>query len=160
MKNFILVGVLLALCGFAVYPYVALYQLDQALLEGDDRALRALLDLDAVRDHRSALLRRDTERLIGQGNGAAADFLREGARLLTDQAVNDIVDLDWVRTQLRRDGRPGDRRPYPSLLGELAYAFFESYDRFLIRLGALEDDPTYIRLQWADWRWRVAAIFG
>lgn len=160
MKNLILIGILLALCGFFVYPYVTLYQLDRALINNDRQALRELVDLDAVRDHRSALLRRDTERLIGQGRGDVADFFREGARLLTDKAVSDIVDLDWVRTQLRRDGRPGNRQPYPSLLGEVAHAFFESPDRFLIRLGAPEDDPTHIRLRWTDWHWRVVAIVG
>lgn len=158
LVNLLVTALVLAGLAFAAFPYYTVYQLDAALVAGDRQALGQLVDMAAVRAQRKAELRRDTDRLIGEGKDDVSAFFREGARALTDSAVNNIIDQDWLRTRLRRDGKPGSAKPYPSLMSSLSYAFFDAWNGFLMRQGELGDDPVHIRMEFADWRWRVVAV--
>ncbi len=159
IKNLIVSTLLLGLLAFIAWPYVHIYQLDQALLSNNANGLQQLVDLDAVREQRKQTAKRETDRLVGKGDGDVRQFFRDGLRALTGTAVDAIIDLDWVRTELRRDGKPARAKPVPSMLDSLSYAFFEGPDQFLIRLGDLGDDPVHVRMQLQDWRWRVVAVF-
>ena len=159
MKNVFIVLAVLGLLGILSWPYVGLYQLDRALQSGQDAQLAKYVDLAAIRAGRAQALRKDADRLIGAGNDDVSAFFRESARALTSTAIDHIVDLEWVRTSLRRDGKPGDARPFPPLLGEVSYAFFDGPDRFLVRLGDLDDEPTHLLLALKDWRWTLVAIY-
>ena len=153
---FLLIPTLLA---YLAYPYVALWRLDRALVENDAAVEAALIDLAAVQAQVRTSVQKETDRVIGRGDDDVSRFFREGAGALTRRAVTRLVDRDWVRTRLRRDGQPGDHRPFPGLLRHVDYAFFERWDRFGVRLGALGDDPVYVQWQFEDWRWRVVGIY-
>jgi hypothetical protein len=157
--NALVTMLVLGVIAFGVWPYVNLYRLDRALVNDHQLALEHLLDLQAIRAQRKDELKREASRVIGKGESDVSEFFREGVRRVTDAALDEIIDLDWVRTRLRRDGLPGDARPYPSLFNRLSYAFFESYDRFVFRLGELGSDPVHVEMALMDWEWRVVAIY-
>lgn len=159
LVNLIVTLAVLAALAFGAYPYVAIFQLDQALSGKDSQTLGRLVNLQAIRDQRKQELQRDTNRLIGEGKDDVTAFFREGARMLTDTAVNQIIDEKWLRTRLRRDGQAGDVEPYPSLISSLNYAFFDSWNSFLMRQGELGDDPVHVKMAFADWKWRVVAVY-
>jgi hypothetical protein len=149
----------LSLIAFAVWPYVNLYRLNRALIHDEKAALAHFIDLEAIQTQQKAELRREASRVMGKGQNDLSEFFREGARMITDTAVARLVDMNWVRTVLRRDGLPGDARPFPSLLDSVSYAFFEAYDRFVFRLGTLGDDPVHVEMRLKDGEWRVVAIY-
>jgi hypothetical protein len=149
----------LSLIAFAVWPYVNLYRLNRALVHDERAALAHFIDLEAIQAQQKAQLQQEASRVIGKGQDDLSAFFREGARMVTDTAVARLVDMNWVRTMLRRDGLPGDARPFPSLFESLTYAFFEAYDRFVFRLGRLGDDPVHVEMRLTDWEWRVTAIY-
>ncbi|MGB0720841.1 MAG: DUF2939 domain-containing protein [Gammaproteobacteria bacterium] len=144
---------------FTAYPYVNLYRLDLALTSNDKTALTELVDLGAVRAEVKSRVKKETDRVIGKGDNDITRFFRESASTLTGSAVNAIVDMNWVKTHLRRDGQPGDKQPYPSLFDSLDYAFFDDWNRFLVRLGALNDDPVHLHWAFKDWKWRLVAVY-
>ncbi|MGB0712488.1 MAG: DUF2939 domain-containing protein [Gammaproteobacteria bacterium] len=144
---------------FAAYPYVNVYRLDLALTTGDDKALAELVDLSSVRAEVKSRVKKETDRVIGKGDNDITRFFRESASTLTGSTVNAIVDMNWVKTHLRRDGKPGDQKPYPSIFDNLDYAFFDNWNRFLVRLGALNDDPVHLHWAFKDWKWRVVAVY-
>lgn len=159
IRNLLVSALLFGLLGFLAWPYVTVYQLDQALLGNDTSQLNKLVDINAVRLQRKQTAKRESDRLVGEGDGDVRQFFRDTLRSLTGSAVDAIIDMDWVRTELRRDGKPANARPVPSLLDSVSYAFFEAPDHFLIRLGELGDNPVHVRLALEDWRWRVVAVF-
>ena len=46
-----------------------------------------------------------------------------------------------------------------SLMGDMSYAFYESHDTFLVRLGELGSNPMHLRLRLQNNEWRVVEIF-
>ena len=149
----------LALLAYAAYPYFSLWRLDRALIRNDTAVEAKLIDLAAIQAQVKDSVKKETDRMIGQGDDDVTRFFREGAETLTQQAVTRLVDRNWVRTRLRRDGQPGDHKPFPGLLNHVSHAFFERWDRFGVRLGELGDDPVHVQWRFEDWRWRVTAIY-
>lgn len=147
----------LVLTAFVAWPYVDLFRLDRALMENNQEVLEAIVDLDAVRKAHKASLERQVNQTVGQGN-AVSDILRRGAKWLGENAVNTVIDLNWVREALRwrRDGPPD---AYPSIISETSFAFFESPSRFLVRIGDLGQHPIHVRMALEDWHWRVVGIY-
>ena len=150
---------ILALLAHIAYPYISLWRLDRALIQNDVATETALIDLATIQAQVRVSVKKETDRMIGKGDDDVTYFFREGAKALTKRAVTRLVDHGWVRTRLRRDGQPGNHQPFPSLLNHVSYAFFESWDRFNVRLGDLGDDPVYVQWQFQDWQWRVTAIY-
>ena len=150
---------ILGVLAYAAYPYVSLWRLDRALVQNDAATEAALIDLAAIQAQVTASVKRETERVIGRGDDDVSRFFREGAGALANRAVTRLVDRNWVRTRLRRDGKPGEQRPFPSLLQHVDYAFFERWDRFNVRLGALGDDPVHVQWRFEDGVWRVVAMY-
>ena len=44
-------------------------------------------------------------------------------------------------------------------MGDMTYAFYESYDTFIVRLGELGDNAMHVRLRLQNNEWRVVEIF-
>ena len=152
-------SLILALLVYAAYPYFSLWRLDRALIRNDAAVEAELIDLAAIQTQVRDSVKKETDRMIGKGDDDVTRFFREGAKTLTRRAVTRLVDRNWVRTRLRRDGQPGDYKPFPSLLDHVSHAFFEGWDRFGVRLGELGDDPIHVQWRFEDWRWRVTAVY-
>ena len=148
-----------ALLIYIAYPYVNLWRLDRALVGNDVAVESRLIDLTAIQGHVKASMKKETDRVIGKADDDVSRFFREGAKTLTDRAVAHMVDRAWVKTRLRRDGQPGEHKPFPSMLNHVRYAFFERWDLFSVRLGDLGDDPVHVHWRFKDWKWRVVAVY-
>jgi len=143
---------------FLFWPYYHLYRLDDALGRPDPAALAPLVDLDAIRDNTKARLTwafgmRDTAPGV-----EPLRWLQQGLQRAGEVAIEDTIDLNWVQTQLR-DAVPAatERRP-AYLLAAVDFAMFESWNRFIVRLGRLGYGESHVRLHLEGLTWKVTDI--
>jgi hypothetical protein len=122
------------------------------------RALEQLVDIEAVRAGVRDQLSKRVDRTIGSGSGTVLGWIREGVRQIGDRAIDVAIDLNWVYGTLRTRNHDAETAD-PSLLSDTTYAFYESYDRFLVRLGELGESPIHVRLRLKNWRWQVSGIY-
>jgi hypothetical protein len=150
---------LFALVGFAVWPYYHVFRLDDALGKDDMKALEQLVDLPAIR-------RNYKERLEGglglhtqpQDAGSALAWLQQNLQRMGDVALEQTITLEWTRDTLKEAAaRATDRQP-PYLMAAVTFAFFESYDSFIVRLGELGRNATHVRMRLEDKTWRITDI--
>ncbi len=146
----IVAGLAFLVAVYAAWPYVYVYRLDRALAEDDRATLNRLVDLSAIRAELKRGLDREVADTLGQEPGKLLSWVKEQVTELGDRTVDQLVDLDWTRRALTRDG------PFMS---QVSYAFFESWDRFLVRIGELGEDPTHVRMSLVHGNWRVTAIY-
>ena len=92
--------------------------------------------------------------------GSMLDWPHENLRKLGSDAVDQTIDLVWVRETLQRASRQAIADPPYYLIKAIDYAFFDGFDSFLIRLGPLGQDPTHVRMQLRDGNWRITAIYN
>lgn len=150
---------LLALIGFGLWPYYSLYRLDAALAREDDSQLAAMVDLTAIRANYKQRVAAGVDGVLpsAQPNGVMS-WIRDNLQRLGDSALDQAVTLPWVRDTLREAIARATGNPSSSLLTAVDFAFFESYDRFLVRLGELGQGATHVRLSLIDQRWTVTDI--
>jgi len=151
---------LFALVAFIVWPYYHVYRLDNALGLNDMRTLEQLLDIPAIR-------RNYKERLEGglslpqphpQDTDNPLAWLQQNLWRLGDAALEQAITLLWARDTLKEAAAQAtDRRP-PYFMAAITFAFFESYDRFLIRLGDLGKNATHVRMTLQDKTWQITDI--
>lgn len=155
MRSTIIV-LLLLVAAYVALPYYTLIQLDRAVTENDRAELSRLVDLAAVREssRRSLLGEQPAER----PDNPVSSWFQDGVELLSQKALDTLVNLDWVRNVLRSKNDTSGHKP-GSMLGNVGYAFFEGFDRFLFRVGDLGQQPVHVRLQLQGWEWRVTALF-
>ncbi len=105
-------------------------------------------------------LQLDADKVIG--------WLSDHLKQLGDAALDQAITLDWVRSTLLAASRRADGQPAPeggaqagtSFIGAVDFAFFESWDRFVIRLGRLGQSPTFVILTLDGTQWRISDISG
>ncbi|MEM7407528.1 MAG: DUF2939 domain-containing protein [Pseudomonadota bacterium] len=156
--KYLVVIVLLTALALVSWPYIYVYRLDQAVAANDPVRLARLIDMDAVRTQVKAELDREVDGAVGSDGGRVTRWLKQGIKLVSDTAIDANIDIHWVQQALNT--RPGEPpSPRPSLIGDISYAFFESYDRFLIRMGELGQNPVHVQMALQDDNtWRVVAI--
>ena len=144
---------------FGVWPYYHLYRLDDALGRDDVPALSRLIDVGTLRENYKHRL----ERGLGlQGGGenptGALLWLQQNLGRLGDAALEQTITLEWARDSLKAAAAAAtDERPAYFLAG-VDFAFFESWDSFIVRLGELGAGATHVRLRLQDTTWRVTDI--
>ncbi|WP_043748971.1 DUF2939 domain-containing protein [Imhoffiella purpurea] len=129
------------LVAYAVWPYYGILRIDQALSEPDPQAIAPFVDLPAIRDAFKQRLADGitTEMPRGEGTDPLVGLIARGVRQISDSLIEHSLDLSGVQTLLRSAAaRATDRRPAYFIAG-IRYAFFESWNRFAIRLGDGED---------------------
>jgi hypothetical protein len=140
------------------WPYLYVWRLDTAVASGNLVALERLVDVDALRTQVKDDFKRDVDRTVGSDGGKVFRWLKQGIALVSDSAIEANIDLEWARSALGT--RPGDPpTPRPSLIGDVSYAFYESYDTFFMRLGELGEQPVHVRMALQEGTWRVVEIF-
>lgn len=148
----------IALLVFGVWPYYHVFRLDEALGRNDTAALTRLIDVDAVR----ANYKNRIQDLVGmpqpQDPGSALAWLQQNLERLGETALEQTISLEWVRDTLKEAAaRATDKTP-PYFMAGIDYAFFESYDSFVIRLGELGKGATHVRMRLEDYTWRVTDV--
>jgi len=72
--------------------------------------------------------------------------------------LEQAITLPWARDTLKEaTAQATDKRP-PYFMAAITFAFFEFYDRFLIRLGELGKNATHVRMTLQDKTWQVTDI--
>jgi len=151
---------LFALIAFIAWPYYQVYRLDNALGRDDMQNLEQLLDIPAIRRNYKERLQGGLSlpRPLPRDTDKSLAWLQQGLRNLGDTALEQAITLPWARDTLKQAAAQAtDRRP-PYFMAAITFAFFESYDRFLIRLGDLGKNATHVRMTLQDKTWRITDI--
>jgi hypothetical protein len=89
-------------------------------------------------------------------------WLASNLKQLGDAALDQAITLDWVRSTLLAAARRADSQAGPqsgsNFIAAVDFAFFESWNRFVIRLGRLGQSPTFVILTLDGAEWRVTDI--
>jgi hypothetical protein len=143
---------------FLFWPYYHLYRIDNALGRAEPAALAPLTDLDAIRANTKQRLEWALGlKSISPGNNPMAWF-QQGLQRAGEVALEETINLEWVQTQLRdAAANASDKRP-AYFLAAVDYAMFESWDSFIVRLGRLGYNDTYLRLHLEGLTWKITDI--
>lgn len=150
---------LFALVAFGAWPYYQIFRLDEALTKNDMTTLGELVDVQGIR-------RNFKERLEGglgirpqvRDPGDALAWLEQNLRRLGDTALEQAITLEWARDTLKEAAARSTNKQPPHFSSGIAFAFFESYSSFIIRLGELGRNATHVRMTLHDNTWRVTDI--
>ena len=150
---------LLALIAFGIWPYYTVFRLDGALNQENTTELAQLVDLPAVRANYKERVTSGVDQLLPSNDpNDAMAWIRDNLQRLGDSALEQAVTLPWVRDTLRAAVTAATNQSPPYLLAGIDFAFFESYDRFLIRIGEAGRGATHVRLSLEGTQWRITDI--
>ncbi|MCU7842343.1 MAG: DUF2939 domain-containing protein [Candidatus Thiodiazotropha sp. (ex Monitilora ramsayi)] len=148
---------LILAAAFLIWPYTAIYRLDKALEKHHPQALDEMVDIESVRNQIKRKLNKNLESSIGEVSNSFIDWLQDGIQQLGADAIDKMVNTNWVATQLRSHNRnPNDG----GFLDQLTYAFFDGPDRMLLRIGELDDKPVHAHLKLQGTQWRITAVYN
>ncbi|MDJ0806169.1 MAG: DUF2939 domain-containing protein [Gammaproteobacteria bacterium] len=156
MKTLIF-GLIILFSAFLAWPYTAVYRLDQALVRNDTQAIEQLIDIESIQQQIKRKMNKNVESSIGDVSNSFVEWLQNGIQRLGNDAIDSLVNLDWVMAQLRSKN-PDNRRG--GFFEHLSYAFFDGHDGLLLRIGELDDDPVHARLTLQETQWRITAIYN
>ncbi len=151
---------LLAVIGYGLWPYYTIFRLDSALLVTDSKAIAPYVDLPAIQQHYKQRLEGNVNGLVPQGNGdteRVIAWLAENLTRLGDGALSQAITVEWVRNALRDAAARGTESRPAYFTAAIDFAFFESWNRFVIRLGKLGGE-THVVLGLNGPHWRVTDI--
>jgi hypothetical protein len=156
MKGFFALLFLIALA-FLVWPYTAVYRLDQALQANDQQKLSEMIDLASVREQIKRKLNKNVQSTIGDVSNSFIDWLQNGIQRMGADAVEQMVDNRWVVAQLRSHNHEPKQGGF---MDRMTYAFFDGPDRLLLRIGDLDDNPVHAHLSLQGLQWRITAVYN
>jgi hypothetical protein len=148
---------LILVAAFLIWPYTAVYRIDRALEQHHRQALDDMIDIQSVREQIKRKLNKNLESTIGNVSNSFIDWLQGGIQHLGADAVDQMVNTDWVIDQLR------SHNPDPhqgGFMDRLSYAFFDGPDRLLLRIGGLDENPVHAHLKLEGTQWRITAIYN
>lgn len=150
---------LLALVGYGLWPYYGLYQLDAAVSAEDTGRLANVVDLAAIKRNYKKRIAAGVKGVMPTDDPhGITSWVRQNVERLGESALDQVITLQWVRNTLRDAITQASGQKSPYLFGAVDFAFFESYNRFLVRLGELGEGETHIRLTLIDKQWKVTDI--
>jgi hypothetical protein len=150
---------LFALIAFGIWPYYSVFRLDDALGKPEVSALQDLVDLPAIQANYKERLAGGLDVLPTTAQpGDLMGWLQENLQRLGDTALSQAITLEWVRDTLRQAASQATKQKPAYLIAGITFAFFESYDTFLIRIGELGHGATHVRMKLEGQTWRVTDI--
>ena len=147
--------ILFALIGYGIWPYFTVFRLDEAINQEGTAQLSTMVVLPAIRANYKERVTSGVDGIFPSGDpDSVMSWIRQNLDRLGDSALEQAITLPWVRDTLRGAVTRATGQSPPYLLGGIDFAFFESYNRFLIRIGDLGQSPTHVRmtLQGTDWK--------
>ena len=142
MKTLLFAFVLLTLA-FLAWPFSVIYRLDQALVENDRSAIEQLIDVESIQEQIKQKMNKNVESSIGDVSNGFVEWLQSGIQRLGNDAIDNLVNLDWATAQLRSHN-PDIRKG--GFIDHLSYAFFDGPDSLLLRIGELGENPVHAKL--------------
>jgi hypothetical protein len=155
--------ILLAVVAYGIWPYYSVFRLGAALEQPEPDALAPLVDLPAIQSHYKERIGSRVGGLVPQGDSDSdkvIGWLAANLQQLGDAALDQAITLKWVRDRLVGAVQRANDHGSNTLLTAVDFAFFESWDRFVIRIGRLGEAPTFIVLSLQDGTWRATDITG
>lgn len=150
---------LLALLGYGLWPYVIVYRLDDAVSQLEATRLKPYVDLPAIRENYKARLDAGVDTLLPATDpGNVLGWLRQNLDRLGDAALEQAITLPWLHQRVREAVSAATGQNPPYLIAGIDYAFFETHDRLLIRIGKLGQGETHLRLTREGREWRITDI--
>lgn len=163
MARFLVPLILLVIVGYGLWPYYSLFRLDSALATTETSRLTPLIDLAAIRAHYEDRIGDSVGGLVPQGDtdtDKVLGWIASSIEQLGSVALDQTITPGWVHDTLRNAVRRASGAPDASLINAVDFAFFEAWDQFVIRLGKLGADPTFIVMTLEQGEWRVTDITG
>ncbi len=136
---------------FILSPYFSLYKLQAAVTKNDKVAFEELIDIESIRKIDKENIAWQIKHNVGSQTDIMSEFMRQGAQVFGNAAVDTIIDSNGIFTRLRQ---------IAPLWEQVTFAFFESPTRFMIRMGQFGHNPLHIQMTLQDWTWRITAIYG
>jgi hypothetical protein len=150
---------LLALIAFGIWPYYSVFRLDDALGRPEVSALQDLVDLPAIQANYRERLAGGLDVLPKTAEpGDVMGWLQQNLQRLGDSALSQAITLEWVRDTLRQAASTATNQKPAYLIAGITFAFFESYDTFLVRIGELGRGATHVRMKLEGQTWRVTDV--
>ncbi len=145
-----------AFAAFIAWPYVHIYQLSTAITNNDQPALEKLIDFESV----NKVYKQNIEWKVNNTVGGSSNLLPESMRGSAEALAGALGNLAAETTEINPKNlieqlRIIDGSPWE----QMTFAFFESPNSFIIRLGQLGHNPIHIRMTMQDWYWRLTAIY-
>jgi hypothetical protein len=151
--------VLFALIAYGIWPFFTVFRLDQAITQDGTAHLATMVDLPAIRANYKERVTATANSFLPPGNAdSVMGWIRQNVERLGDSALDQAITLPWVRDTLRGAATRATGQSPPYLLGAIDFAFFESYNRFLIRIGELGMGPTHVRMSLEGTDWKITDI--
>ena len=148
--------VLLAILLFGLWPYYTIFRIDNALAQPNAAALAPYVDLPAVQSAYKQRLGHTVEGFVPRGDSdgeRVIGWLAENLTRLGDTALDQALTLDWLRGMLQGAAEQATNKRPANFIAGIDFAFFESWNRFVIRLGELgAGTAVVLTLQGTDWR--------
>ncbi|MGB5833815.1 MAG: DUF2939 domain-containing protein [Thiohalocapsa sp.] len=160
MARFIGYLLLFAIIGYGLWPYYTIFRLDSALAVSDPKAVAPYVDLPAIQQHYKERLENSLNPFIPRSDGDSERviaWLAQNLPRLGDGALDQAITDEWVRNAIRAAAARGtDGRP-AYFTAAIDFGFFESWNRFVIRLGELGGE-THVVLGLNGPLWRVTDV--
>lgn len=159
-RNLLIFAVLL----YGLWPYATVFRINGALANPDAqasvRALAPLVDLPAIQARYKHRLGATVDAWLPSGGDSdeIIRWLAKNLQDLGDSALDQAITLEWVRDSLREAMLRTTPQQPDSFLAAVDFAFFESGNRFVIRLGKLGANPSHLVLRRQGYRWRLTDI--
>ncbi len=163
MARFLGLLLLLAVVAYGLWPYYSLFRLNHALQASDAEALAPLVDLAAIQSHYKSRIGDSAGSFLPPRQEQPSDadqvirWLADNLKQLGVAALDQAITLDWVRARLLAAGQRADAER-GGVFGAIDFAFFESWDRFVVRFGELGRNPTFVILSLEGGAWRITDI--
>lgn len=148
---------LLIISAYLVWPYLQLLRLQCAAMQNNQPVLASLVDLTAVRESIKRRLNKDLPESNSKPSDVFINWIQDGIHRIGNQAIDQLVTLDWVQQQLASKTAPGI---LPCSFNNIGYAFFTKPNNFLVRIGKRENNPVYLRFKLTINGWRVTMIYN
>ena len=142
--------------GYLAYPYVTLYQLGEAIHQGDARTLQQLVNWPSVREG----IKEDIcDGLAGGQDEAKNDLPGFGSSFMRGIATN-AVDQRVTPQSLLAAVRAPEQAPPKAPEMHISWAFFDSPTQFTVSVNALgQAQPIRLQLELKDAQWQVTRVW-
>ncbi|MBK1630264.1 hypothetical protein CKO31_05785 [Thiohalocapsa halophila] len=150
----------LAVLAYGLWPYYTVFRLDDAVREAEPEALAPFVDLAAIQANYAARLNTPVPAFEPPG-GPGADqvvlWLKTNLARLGDAALDQAITLEWVQNSIREAARRTTESRPALFMDAIDFAFFESWNRFVIRVGPLGSE-THVVLGLVGTDWRIVDL--
>lgn len=152
-------AVVAVVVGYAVYPYVALYQLGQAIRRGDASTLQSMVDWPAVREG----IKEDICDLVidePQEAKQGSQLPPFGAGFVRGITTN-VVDAQVTPEALVKAAHKQETAKIPEGAAiQVSWAFFAGPSEFLVDLDTPgQPDPIRLQMTLRDGAWYVTRVW-